>query len=124
MKKLALLAILLIAMAAGAADLPQTPAGKAFAGWLESYNTHDLAARKEYLKTNSGMTAEQIDRYAPMDIQMRDTEGKLEVVSIDESSNETKISVVARHITTGAEISITIDVDKDGKIARMGLRPV
>lgn len=126
MKKLALLALLLLmTVAAQAADLPTTPAGKTFASWLESYNTHDLEARKAFLRANSSMSAEQIDRYAPMDIQMRDSEGKLEVVSI-ESSADYKIEVVARHVTTGAEIAVSMEVGEAAphKIGRMGLRPV
>lgn len=126
MKKLALVAlILLTAVAAHAADLPDTPAAKTFALWMDSYNTHDLEARKAFLKANSAMSAEQIDRYAPMDIQMRDSEGKLEVASVSSSADH-KIEVVARHVTTGAEISVTIEVEDKApyKIARMGLRPL
>jgi hypothetical protein len=104
--------VLFTAFAALAADAPKTPAGNALAAWIESFNTHDLAARKEYLKKNTVLPEEQIDKYAPMDIEFREEHGPFEIVEIVKST-DTTITAKLRHKGSGASPTVELSVETE-----------
>lgn len=122
--RIAFIATLLFAtVAAFAEDAPKTPAAKALDAWIKSYNADDLAARKEYMKKNTLLTQAQIDEHAPMDIEFRETEGALEIVKV-ESSTETEIVAQLRHSKSGASPTVRLEVEAAAphRIKRMSLR--
>lgn len=121
--RIALTAMMFAAVASAAVETPKTAAGKALAGWVESFNTHDLAARKAYLKENTSMSPENIDRYAAMDVEFRESYGKFSVDKVI-SSEETKIAVILRHGENGptARMEIEAEAEAPHKIKHMSLK--
>ncbi len=113
----------LTAFAAFAEDAPKTPAGNALAAWIESFNTDDVAARKEFLKTHSSLPEEQIERYAPMDIEVREEHGAFEIVKVTKST-DTSITAQLRHKGSGTSPTIELSVEAEAphRITGIGLK--
>jgi hypothetical protein len=114
---------LLTAFASLAEDAPKTPAGDALAAWIESFNTHDVAARKEFLKTHTALDEEQIEEYAPRDVEFREEHGAFEIVKVTKST-DTSITAQLRHKGSGASPTIELSVETEAphRITGLGLK--
>jgi len=122
--RIALIALaVLTAFAALAEDAPKTPAGEALAAWIESFNTDDVAARREFLKKHTALAEEDIERYAPMDVEVREEHGAFEIVKVTKST-DTSITAQLRHKGSGVSPTIEISVEAEAphRITELGLK--
>lgn len=92
--------------------------------WVKSFNEHDAAARREWLRANTTLPEAQAAEYATMDAQIREGEGALEIVRFGVVS-ATSAEAFARHAKTGNGARITVELDPNApkKIGRIGLGP-
>src|SRR5579864_6421144 len=86
-----LLPVLLFASLAGVAQvqLPETPAARQCAAWLEAFNRGDREAYREFLQKNFPSRAERLDR----ELQFREQTGGFELRKVEESA-PTKLSAL------------------------------
>ncbi len=105
MRKLSLVFLLLIA-AALFAEEPSRPRA-ALDAWIESFNTHDVAARKKFLQENTKLPQEKIDQFSEIDVRLRGEHGTIELVSVASATDST-ITAELRHAGSGAMATVEV----------------
>lgn len=115
--------VLLTAFAAFADEAAKTPAEKALHAWVDSFNTHDVAARKEFLKKSSALPEAQIEKFAEMDVEFRGKHGEFEIVKVVEST-DTRVIADLRHKGSGVSPTVEIEVEAAAphRIVNVGLK--
>jgi D-alanyl-D-alanine carboxypeptidase len=107
---------LLLAASAAAESLPDTPAGKAAAGWIAAHNSGDRAQLEQFLSAN--YTAEALknrpaEQRARSIQQMRTDNGPLEVVKVLASSdNEIEVVTLAPETETRLLLRVRLEQGK------------
>ncbi|MDQ3280473.1 MAG: hypothetical protein M3Q69_03585 [Acidobacteriota bacterium] len=123
MKRLVLFALLLlVSLSLFAADIPKTPAGNALTAWLESFNTHDVATRRQWLTEHTSLPKEKIERFASIDVEMREENGTLEVTSVTATGDNAVTASLETKSGVELSIEITVDAAEPHRITNTTLR--
>ncbi len=121
MRKLALGAAFaaIILLAQPSVGVPQTPAGKVFARWLEVFNRGRPEELKQFLATYLP------DRPVDAELGFRDQTGGFTLVEIEESSNTRLTGIVKeRDGSNYARFLFEVDPAEPHRIANLGLRVI
>jgi len=98
------------------AQVPETPAGRQFSAWLDSFNTGDRATMLEFFEANGlgGLTDQSLSIYA--------NTGGYDVRRVQESS-DTRLTVLAQ-ARAGAQqfVAIVVNVDAAEPHRMLGIR--
>jgi CubicO group peptidase (beta-lactamase class C family) len=99
------------------------PAMTALNAWISSFNTHDTAARKEFMKKSSLVDEERINRNSEIDGRMRAENGNLAVARVV-SATETAVTAELRYSRSGAMslVEITVEPQPPHRIVNVTLR--
>ena len=102
----------------------QSPARGLLEAWVKSFNEHDLAARRAWLRANSTMQEQQINEFASLDLEIRGVHGGYEIVRFVKVET-TSAEALLRHPKTGngAKLQVQLDPKDPKKIANVGLQP-
>ncbi|OYX07170.1 MAG: hypothetical protein B7Z08_12850 [Sphingomonadales bacterium 32-68-7] len=104
--------------AAGAVEMPDTPAGKIFAHWLAAFNGADRAG----LEAIRGAFAPgAVAPPADAALALRERSGGFEVRKIEES-NERRLVVLMQARGEGNFVRTSVELDPEGRILSMPLR--
>ena len=117
-----LAAALTVAQAPPAVKAPDTAAGKALAGFIESFNAGG-DTRKTWVETQTTIEKEATANILQMDAQVLAEHGPVTIARIA-ASTDTTIAAVIRHAKTGVHGYVTIEVDKTAphKVTNVNLR--
>ncbi len=86
--------------------IPDTPAGKAFHGWLDVFNRGDSAAYKDFVEKNwpSGV------KFLADDRRFRETTGGFDLKKVDASSTPTKFVALVQERNSDQFARLTLEV--------------
>ena len=120
---LLLTAAMVTAQAAPAVKAPDTPAGRALAEFVESFNAGGNT-RQTWLETRTTVQDGPRANILKMDAQLLEQYGPMTVARIV-SSSDAKIVAVVRHTKSDAHGHLTIDIDPAAphKVVNLGMRP-
>src|SRR3974377_661281 len=85
--------------------LPNTPAGRQCAAWLESFNRGDPNAHREFLQKNWPSRAQNVDRQ----MEFRQRTGGFDLKRVEESS-PTKLVVLVQEHASDQFVRLMIEV--------------
>jgi hypothetical protein len=102
----------------------QSPARDLLEAWVKSFNEHDVAARRAWLRANTTLPEAQTNEYATMDVDIRNNEGAFDIVRFTKAT-ATSAEAIAKHRKSGngGRIQIELDAKDSKKIGRIGLQP-
>jgi hypothetical protein len=108
--------------AAPAVKAPDTPAGRALTGFVESFNAGGDTRRK-WVETRTTVAEQPRANILKMDADLLQEHGPMTVARIVNSS-QAQIVAIVRHARTGAHGHLTIDVEPAAphKVVNMGMR--
>lgn len=86
--------------------IPDTPAGKAFHGWLDAFNRGDQAAYKAFVEKNWPAGVKYLDQ----DRAFRATTGGFDVRKVDPSSTDTKFVALVQERASDQFARLTLEV--------------
>lgn len=101
---------------------PDTPAGRALAEFVESFNAGG-DARQTWVETRTTVKEEPRANILKMDAELLQEHGPMAVARIVNSS-DAQIVAIVRHAKTGAHGHLTIDVEPAAphKVVNLGMR--
>ncbi len=105
MRKLSFILLLLAAVGLFAEEKSRPRA--ALDAWIESFNTHDVAARKQFLQENTKLPQEKIDQFSEIDVRLRGQHGKVEVVKVVSATDNT-LTAELRHADSGTMATVEV----------------
>ena len=113
-----------LGLASAETSVASSPARELLEAWVKSFNEHDAAARRTWLRANTTLPDEQIAEYATMDVQIRESQGAFDIVRFGKVT-ATSAEAFAKHRTSGnlGRIQINLDAKDAKKIGNVGLQP-
>lgn len=124
MKLKSMLAVVTTVLAlslATSAQVPDTPAGRQFAAWLDAFNSGDRAALLKFLQENQPARASDIDQ----DMRFREQTGGFDFKKAEDSTPERFTCLVQeRQSDQFARLAIEVEAAAPHHIVRMELRGI
>jgi D-alanyl-D-alanine carboxypeptidase len=104
------------------AVVPDTPAGKAFQGWLSAFNAGDAAAYRAFVEKNWPAGVKLADRI----VDFRAMTGGFDLRQIDAASTPTKLVALVQERKSDqfARLTLEMDAAAPSQIATLGIRAV
>jgi CubicO group peptidase (beta-lactamase class C family) len=120
MRKLTLTSIFVVLFGGPVyAQIPDTPAGRQFSGWLKAFNSGDRATMQQFIENN--MPWGRVEQ----DLATRNRTGGFDVKKVEESS-EIRIVALAQERGSGQQfvrITMNVAAAEPYQIAGIGIRP-
>ncbi len=98
--------LLAVAHASPQTAIPNTPAGKAFQGWLNAFNSGDSAAYGKFVRKNWPSGVKFLDN----DRQFRQMTGGFDLRKVDASATATKFVALLQERASDQFAQVTVDV--------------
>lgn len=102
--------------------VPDTPAGKAFQGWLTAFNSGDAAAYRAFVEKNWPSGVKLADRIA----DFRAVTGGFDLRQVEASSTPTKLLALVQERKSDqfARLTLEMDAAAPNQIATLGIRAI
>jgi len=118
---LLLLLLCLSAPCLGQGTVPDTPAGRKFAAWLEVFNRGDRAAYKEFLEKNYPAEAQRADQA----MGFREMTGGFDLKKVEASTSEKQVALLQeRNSDQFARLTLEVENAEPHKIVSLGLMAI
>jgi len=102
-------------------QLPDTPAGRQFAGWLESFNRGDINTHREFLQTNYPTAVPRLDRQ----MRFRQMTGGFDLKKVEESTATKIVVLVQEHLSDQfGRLTMEVQADEPHRITTLEIEAI